>query len=526
MRAAARPPKGDGDLVFRLGLLAVFAVGLVVTARYAFLNSVPFADTFTYLEPWRNLFEGRGLVTRYNVVYGWSGELSRPALAYYNPLYGLWIALPFQLFENPAWVGVFSNALPCSMNAVALGLLTRRAFGPAVALLSALGYVLLPTTWLGMTLICAEHATVGVLLLLLLLIEYRVRANERAWVWVGVVLGVGFLVKVSVLLVVPLLVVAAPLMQEGTLRIRILGSVRPLLRVAAGFAAIALPYAVVCQVVVGELYPVYPNMARNWALADAYGGSYLPESPAVRPDAEAVPGFAELLVITLENGWAMLWAGVKEVGFLAFFVPAAFVRGRARGLALLLVVTGLTMAIGHAASFNFLRLASSDSPRRYALYSAVFWYPVAVCGLAVCTAWIARASRRQSVGLLVAWLVLSLPLVSPLRERYEKAAAVTVPKMLAWQRSMEPIGALVGPDELVAVGLGGPSLFLDRPVVSLPAGKLATPTALAQFVRVFRPTMVVPTNPVVGRAIIELGYRARAAPGGRVVLLRAGLAGP
>jgi hypothetical protein len=84
------------------GLSIVFVAGLFLTGRYAFEYGIPFADTYTYLAPGRNLLEGHGLITRFNVVQGWSGRLDHPGLAYYNPVYGLILAIVWQVLDSRA----------------------------------------------------------------------------------------------------------------------------------------------------------------------------------------------------------------------------------------------------------------------------------------------------------------------------------------------------------------------------------------------------------------------------------------
>src|SRR5207247_8290175 len=130
------------------------------TSRYTSKVGLPFPDTHTYLEVGRNWMQGRGFTTRFNVVYGWSGTLSHPGLAYYNPLGGLLMALVWALLKSPEHFAVAVTVVPCLANAVLLAFIMRRIAGSLPAILVAAGYVLLPSSIENVTAITLEHAVV------------------------------------------------------------------------------------------------------------------------------------------------------------------------------------------------------------------------------------------------------------------------------------------------------------------------------------------------------------------------------
>ena len=141
-------PAPAGTRVFVIALLLIAAAGLWLTGRYALAMSIPFADTHTYLDVGRNWADGRGFVTRFNVVYGWSDGISHPGLAYYNPLYGLLLGVFWRIAGHTGALALVATALPAVLNAVLLAVLVRPSMGRLVALLSAAGYLIAPATCL------------------------------------------------------------------------------------------------------------------------------------------------------------------------------------------------------------------------------------------------------------------------------------------------------------------------------------------------------------------------------------------
>jgi hypothetical protein len=473
----------------------LFVAGLVVTGLCAYYLGAPFADTYTYLEPGRNLLAGRGFITRFNVVYGWSGRLDHPALAYYNPLYGLLLAIVWWLIPNPALFSVIATAMPCSLNAVLLALLVRRAFGPLAALLSGAGYLLIPATWFNLYLTSAEHLAITIVLLCLLIVEYYVPRNGRGWFWVGVLLGVGYLVKVSLLLGVPGLLAAVAMTQQGNLRERICGSARAASRFGLGMALVVLPYTVFCRVTVGESYPSYPRMAETWSLATTYGGEYTADSPAVHPDLASLPGVAGRARIVIGNVQSLFEQSAAQLGLLALVMIIGLIDGEepTRRLALFLTSTGASFALGHAAAFNWMPISKEP---RYAIYAGALWYPVGVYGLMRLVdrgvAW-HPLRNRIIVGL---WCVASLPAVLEHISTLQRITPSFQPRSIQMRSIMRPLAELAGPDDLVAVESGGrllsAAIFLDRPVVPLPQGEMNRTKAIWQFIEVYRPALVIP----------------------------------
>jgi hypothetical protein len=538
---------------------------LLVTGWYAYWLGVPFADTYTYLDPGRNYMAGRGFVSRFNVVYGWSGRLDHPGWAYYNPLYGFLLALLWRVIDDPAWVACLATAVPASLNAALLGVLVRRSMGEVTAILSAAGYLLIPTTWRSLSLLAAEHPAMTLLLLALLLVEYRESRGPRRWFWVGAVFGVAAFVKLTVLLVLPGLLVAVVARVPGDWRTRARRALRPAGGFLAGLAVLVLPYTAACALTVGERYPSYPGMARNWSLASVYGGRFVAASPAVEPEARNLPSPRDRLVIVLDNAQTFIRATAVELSVLVLFIGVGIARaGAAQRLVVLLLLCGASLALGHAASFDWLRLSGeTGSAARYALYVAAFWYPVAVFGLVRLLApagaqceltaetretrahgrtplprgaeegqgggrekhdgpasrdGIHRPERAALLKQRCTWLVValwsacSLPHIAPRLVSFVEIAGRTQPRVTPWRQAMTALATAVGSDELVAVEGGGTligaAVFLDRPVVALPQDRLDTPETMRQFVEVFQPRLIIPGRTRSADAVLpDMGYQ-------------------
>jgi len=504
---------------FAIGLILVAAAGLAYTAYYAHMFGIPFADTYTYLDPWRNWMQGRGFVTRFNVVHGWSGQLDHPALAYYNPLFGLPLALAWSRFE-PAWVAVIMTALPCCANAVLLAVLVQPAFGTLTALLSAAGYLLMPATAHNLVLISVDPAAVTVLLVCLIVIQYRTATQPRAWTFVGIMLGLAYLCKVTLVLAIPGLIAAIVLSQAAGWRQAVRASVQPIALLLTGLTVVVLPYITVARLATGEFYPSYPAMAQNWSLATTYGGRYVHASPAVRPDAERVPDLARRVLIVLQNIGAMLRATAGDLGPLLLFIVAGIrtVDRSAKRLAIFLVSVGASFAAGHALAFNWISVVSEP---RYGIYISPFWYPVAIWGLVRTLGAEARAWRALAV--VACWLLASGITVLSDPESFWRAPQLADPRSVRLRHTMDGVAGLVGPDDLVAVQGGGllisAAVFLERPVVSLPEGVMATHEALREFLGVFQPALVVPAQTQDNfRRLETLGYAPRRVNDGRLMV--------
>jgi len=503
-----------------VGLVVILGIGAIVGVRHALVLSKPFADTHTYLEIGRNLFEGRGFVTRYNVVYGWSGANTHPGLAYYNPLYCLLIAIPWQLSHSTAALAICATVLPALLNVVLLAWLVRRAWGTLPALLCAAGYVLLPTTYTNITLISAEHPMVTLELILLLLVQRWRGCGERAWLWIGVALGIGYLVKVSLLIALPALVLAVLLTCEGGATARLRTTLRAAVRLVAGMLVVLAPFNVLTKATTGKWYPEYPLLAKNWSMATLYGGGFVAASPAVRPDEAELPTPADYVDLVVENFGAMFRALISELGLLVLFVMIGLASAvwRRREDAVFLFCIGLAFLCAYPITYHWLSLTKeAGSPARYALHIAPFWYPLAVAGIAALLAKTPWRDHTRSVGLVLVWGVLAAPPAYLLLRRQATLPAANVTTETL-ENAMAACRAITGPDDLVAVAGGAPwifgSMYLDRPVVALPQNQLGTAENAERFVDIYKPKLVIPGNTRAMYDVLEArGYHLSTIPG-------------
>ncbi len=522
------------DPVMLIGLVSIVGLGLYLAGRYAQAMSIPFADTLTYLEVGRNFLEGRGFINRFNVIYGWHEGLSYPGLPYYNPLYGLILGIVWQAADNPITVALLMTALPAAVNAALLAVLVRGAASTLAGILAGLGYLILPTTYVSVTLITAEHPMVTVCLLILLIIQRLTTRHAAWWILVGVLLALGYLIKVTVLAMLGALFVAILLTTSGSLLPRLKRSIKPLLLLAAGFLLIITPYNAVCKIATGHFYPQYPAMAQNWSMATVYGGEFVADSPAVRPDAAAVPPLSRRATIALDNAWTMLRASWDELKLLVFLIPVGLLMTRqgARRDAVYLLCVGAVFVGAYAAAFNWLPLRDeAGSAARYVLHIAPFWYPIAILGLAALAARIPAPGAVRGTLLVIAWLGLFSPVIAQAWSMHARVSRMDTRRVDGLAGLVHGVGDLCDQDDLIAIDGGYPLIcaatFLDRPVVALPQQKLATPANVRRFAEIYQPQVVVPGRCRPAYEVFPaLGYRPVQLPpphqGGRgqIVLMR------
>lgn len=496
----ARPgPCRDWGLLLGLALL-VLAGGVLLT-RHALATAIPFADTLTYLDPGRNLLEGRGFVTRFNVVYGWSGALEHPGLGHYNPVFGLAIAAVWHVARRPDVLAFVATVLPALLNIVLLAVCVYRAAGRLPALLSAAGYLLLPTTYHNVSLIGAEHVLVTICLALLLIVQGNGAPGRRRWLVAGVVFGVGCLVKVTLLVAAPALLAGLWLTTPGRLVERTRRMLAPAVLFLVGAALVLVPFNAWCRATTGAPYPEYPPLAKNWSLANLYGGKFVEGAPAVVPDAGNLPGRARCLEIVCENARTLLSVLAGDMGLLLLAVLLGIVAPRETrlpdALVYLLLLGGAFLG-AYAAAYSWVLFKhEASSPARYALHTVAFWYPVGIVGLMhAAQRFVARVHLRNAA-VVLAWLALASPAGVWLIQTQRGLSAREEPRVAGLMRTMEACRKLSPrPDDLVAVSGGGllmcGAMFLDRPVVSLPQGQMDNETNTRQFLRVFNPKLIVP----------------------------------
>jgi len=497
-----------------VALVLVCAVAFVLTGGYAVKMGIPVVDTLTYLELGRNLLQGRGFVERFNFLHAWSGRADYPGMAYYNPLYGLVLGVLWQLLGNPGAAGVVATALPCCLNAALIAVIVRPAMGSLSAILSAIGFLLLPTTWVSLTMITAEHPALTIVLLCLLVMQRCTPRSRRGWLCVGGLLGLGYFVKVGIVTAVPGVIAAIVATQPGSLRQRVRAGRQPVLWVTAGMALVIVPYVLLGKHSVGEIYPVYARAYARWALAWQYGGHYVADSPAVRPDPARLPSVADRATNVLSNQWQMMRWSAGELGLLSVALVAGLVAARddVRRLAILLLGVGASMALGHAAALSWERMDPGWTAR-YAIYAAPLWYPVGVYGIVWLVGRVVRPSVA-SVVVVVLWVLVSLPGIVPRITKLASVPWMRPPRVVQLQQVATLYARLVGPNDLVALDTSTftacAAAFMDRPIVSLPFRAMDTPQSMREFVEIFHPTLVIPgTNRSSFEVLPSMGYAAK-----------------
>jgi hypothetical protein len=503
-----------GTLWYPLALIVLLILATFVLGRWAYYMSTPFADTATYLDVGRNLLHGNGLVTRFNVVYGWSDKLTYPGLSYYNPLYGILLAIAWEVFHNPVTLSFISGVIPVLLNMVLIAALLRPEFGRTAALLGAATYAWLPSSRLNVMLIGIEHPLVTVCLVLLLIIHRLVPRNPRYWLLVGFLIGVGCLIKVNALAALPAILAGVFLSQSGTWVARARAALRPTLHTLAGFAALFVPFQTVCLIVDGKLYPTYPVIAKNWSMACTWGGEFVEGSPAIRPIPENLPSLNTRIATVLDNAAYMIEVVVGDLGGLALLIGAAcvgvaFVRGR---FPVYWFCLGAAFLLEYATAYYWIQLDREPSTaKRYALHVTAFWIPLAILGLQHVVAQAVQAGLRRSLSICGLWVALQLPLAYKSVLTQFRFSLLGEPRVVPIQRAMQACAALTEPSDVVALEGGSTiilgAMFLDRSIVPLPQGEMATMKNFMKFMEIYRPALVFPGNSRLANALLpDLHY--------------------
>jgi hypothetical protein len=263
----------------------------------------------------------------------------------------------------------------------------------------------------------------------------------------------------------------------------------------------------------GHFYPEYPAMAKLWSLGKYYGGEFVARSPAIQPYQIMLPGASEILKIVGSNFLTLLKTAAWELGaFGPFFILAVIglKSGKARRDKYLFCF-GAAFLIFHASSYYWVTLSSDPfTPLRYIIFTAAFWYPVSAIGVNRVASHFGRTWERSLFVLL--WFLLTVPMLKQFIGAQSEAALVNQSRVLALQQTMQSFCALTRPDDLVAIVGGGiemcGSMFLERPSISLPEGKMDTVENVIRLIQLFHPKLIVPgRSRSAAQAASRMSYR-------------------
>ena len=519
---APRPLRRDP--VALVGLLVLAVAGLWLTGRYALMYSIPFADTHTYLEVGRNLMEGRGLITRFNVYWGWSESLSYPALSYVNTLYGLPLGIAWVLLDDAGWVAVLFTAVPAVLNAVLIALLLRRAFGNTVALLSGAGYLILPATYHNIQLITAENPMVTMCLVLLLLVQRMERKGAVHWLLLGLMFGLFFLCRRNIFAAGPGVLLALLLVQQGGVLARLRATIRPIVSFALGALIVYGSFQLICHVSEGEWYPSIQRMVRPYKSAGRWGGEFVRGSPAVKvdplPPEVANRGPWQRLQNIARNLQTYLKLITDQLGLLVLAVAAGAIglnRAQGKHYVYLFCTAVMFLAMYLYASQSGDIARNLGSPMRYTQHIVPFLYPLGVIGLVRLAGLLRVGPRLRTVAVVLLWVLASLPHLVSVQQMQSTVSEMQEPRVAAMQRMAEAIRERTQPDDLVAVQEGGSRIcmttFLERPSVALPFEQMDNEHDMLVFMNIFHPKLVVPgTCRSAHQVLPRLGYTRAEVP--------------
>lgn len=484
-----------------------------ILGRYAMTMALPFPDTHTYLEVGRNWMEGRGFVTRFNVVFGWSGTLSHPALAYYNPLSGILLGMLWKLSTSFGIFAVATTVIPAAVNALLLGIIVGRSAGHGPGLVTAAAYFGLPSSIVNVSTVGLEHLMVTICLVLVWLLIDRDRTKIWPWLFAGFVIGVGCLIKVTVVAAYAAVVIGLVVTRSGSIKERIVAAFRPSFLCLAGLAAVLVPFQIACISSVGSIYPEYPHMAKLWGLGKLYGGEIIQASPAVRPYLHQLPSIGQWVLNVLDNFRQLGKVLALDLGLLGLpLLALPLFWSRTSEAEKYLFLLGGVFGILYAVAYYWYPFSVDlFSPLRYILHTSVFWLPVSVAALWRLTERIVAHRVWMTALATGLCLVGMVPLFVGLWHIQRSASQFPEPLVAAAERAMKAIQEITSPDDLVAIQGGSQeicmSLFVERPIVALPENAMNTVENLRRLTEIYRPYLVVPgSQSPLWYVMPQLGY--------------------
>ncbi len=515
----ARPARGDApalpdsvawatDVALVLAIVIVGYFFHLPLAAYEHLTP----DAAGYLDMGINLFSGRGAVTTYNLYQYWPGT-QHPFPAYMQPGYPILAGL---LYKLDGIRGVTSfNLLLNAVNGGLLYLLSRRALGRTTALLAALYVSFHPNL-----LYTAIHPWTEPLHTATLLAALMLFLNDRiSRVWVGVLLGIGCLVRFAGVYNAAALFVAVAVLHGFRRR-----TFAECAGMAAGFLAVMVPYELFCLVRYGAIYPEYLAAAKRYTIAMNEGGAvYRDALPVLGVSGIPSPGLREMAGHFTNHVTALLrtmgptaWLGGAAVA------GTAWRRAGARDPFLVATTcVGVLSILAYAASLAWNRGIEQD---RYSVLPIAMLVPA---GFAVVRAALTRPAAGPELRFwlgtaAVAGFLFAMTFTSYARFRLKHG--FQFPESLNEYRAERSevvswIKANAPKDAKVASEFLKDPFYFERPFVSLPSGKALAPEPFNRFLDVYRPEYLLFANPATARLISDRGGYRIALRTARLILL-------
>jgi len=445
-------------------------------------------DGCLYLDMGRNIFEGKGAILTLNLHFAWTGY-SYPSLPYLHPVYPIIAGFIWTLTHSIEAVLVFNVAL-LTVCALLLYQVYKIVATREIAFLGALIYALLRDSRLvaGMPLTDYLHFTI---ILVVLLILFKNRGYKNTLI-AGLLIGFAFLVRVANLYAAIAIGLALLLSTEGRFLFRLKRS----LLYGVGILLIILPYELFCYLHYHIWYPQYTSATKAYTFALEEPSSHFVYG---NPTLVFTPEFTtwEHIKFLARNTTLHL---IQFTSYLPFTIITAlciyFFRRLRRRFGqfeiLTLVLLLLFSVVGYSVSIYWWKMIETW---RYSIIPVACGLPLAAMGLHRLFAYFRQGYRPWGRMVFAFVLLLSLGLNLYALALYDIFIPKSVTIMKAERESaLTFVAENSVPGDLVATNSTYFMFLFDRPVITLPHGKILTEENLKDFLRIHQPMLIVISN--------------------------------
>lgn len=458
------------------------------------------ADACIYLDIARNFARGNGFVCAYNFYQYWgSDRLFYPAAPFMHPLFPLLSGVVWFFFHSIDAVILINLALS-GINCCFLFFIVKKVYNSSIAFWSAL---LAGLCWpMQFTAIFpwSEQLHLFFLLGVVYLLLPDAAHKNRTLFFAGIFLGLSYLVRVSSFFNIFIIGFAILFIDGMTPR-----AFRRIFFFIFGFFLIVMCYQAFCYFQYGAFYPEYPLCGKIFNFSRIVGGYYSSVKPVLR-----LPLFSEesLLPYYFSNVPSHLWS-FKQTFFenfnllaWVFIVTSVLILKRKRFGEILFVSLGFFHILFFSLSFYWLPTAWLET-QRYFLVPAVFWLPVCVSGVyhfqdalkedAACC-----YRQRYFFMIMIFFLVMIGWKTMQMNFHYAKNIDVFRQRAVIQKQLFSWVQANSQPRDLIATSEFQYAFSMDRPIVSLPEGRVITNENLEFYLQVYHPKYIVISKDLAG----------------------------
>ncbi len=490
------------NLLLALILLVPFLPYILTVAKISYIAYNNSSDTFLYLDIAKNILAGRGPVCSFH-VYQYEHQLFYSAIPFIH--LGLPILLSVLYAVSHSVKALIAFNIPLAyLNCFMIFWIVKNLYSDKTLAYWAV-FLFASTVSMEITLlrILTEQLSLTVTLVALLIFAWQ-KAIPRKWPFVvGILLGLGVLVRSASIVFIPPFFMAILLAAGTDKRVRL----RQAFEILIWPLAIVILYELFVYANFNTFFPQYPTAFRNFYLSTYItGGEFFADTPVIRPFGH--PPFASHLFANFTEMTYTLFCILRVlIVFFLLRIPRLFKeRNRIELFLFWVVVFQITSAIFF---YSYIRIDEFQWTR-FLLLPVISLIVLGAKGL---RDFCGRFFPRTKFFLFHA--ILSIIFLSNFYQSYKVLEAyweeakygrkvVNLEAIAGWVR------ANTGTQDMIAVSaeyiIGG--VDLDRPTVSLPFGKTLNSNNLRDFINIFRPKAVIFERTLsLGAELRRLGYR-------------------